>query len=626
MSWITVIFSTVASSYLTTALIYAFIWWRQRDAWAHLLFALAALAATAFVWCDLAEMRAVSPAQFAAAMQWAQLSLWVVILALAGFVRLYFRAGRLWLLWTVCVLRTLSLFLSFLTDRYLHYQEITNVHPISFLGESVSIAQGVPNPWMIVGQLSLLAMLVFVADAALTVWRRGDRRVAVIVGGSIVLCLLAGDGQTLLICGGYVAWPLTPSLFYLGIIAAMGYEVGDAALRAVRLARDLRARDQQMTMAAEAAKMGFWSRDFAREDFWASDHWRALFGFTSTETLYFDNFLQRLDPGDREATRQALDKAYQGDGSYQAEHRLVLSDGQVRWLACQGRLEFNSDRQPLRLQGVSLDITRRKLAELEAQAHRNEAAHLLRAASLGELSSALAHELKQPLAAILSNAQAAQLYLNRDNLDLDEVRDILADIVADDKRAGDVIDRLHVLMKKGDLQPQPLEPNQLIRDVLTFMNHELTGRSVRVVTEFAAGLPSIRGDRVQLQQVLINLILNAEDAMSRPRNNDRTLTLRSGLLGDGIVQISVADTGNGIPPGGEETIFESYYTTKPQGLGLGLSLSRSILNAHGGRLWAENQASGGAVFHCAIPEWTGACGSTQLKNTSPHASNIPISA
>src|SRR5271170_1885493 len=118
MSWITVIFSTVASSYLTTALIYAFIWWRQRDAWAHLLFALAALAAAAFVWCDLAEMRAESPAQFASAMGWAQVSLWVVILALAGFVRLYFRAGRLWLLWTVCVLRTLSLCLTILTDRY----------------------------------------------------------------------------------------------------------------------------------------------------------------------------------------------------------------------------------------------------------------------------------------------------------------------------------------------------------------------------------------------------------------------------------------------------------------------------------------------------------------------------
>jgi two-component system sensor kinase FixL len=264
---------------------------------------------------------------------------------------------------------------------------------------------------------------------------------------------------------------------------------------------------------------------------------------------------------------------------------------------------LNSENQPARLLGVSLDITQRKLAQLEAQAHRNEAAHLLRAASLGELSSALAHELKQPLSAILSNAQAGQLFLARGNIDLDEIRDILRDIVEDDQRASDVIDRLRALMKKGQFQPQPLAANELIRDVLRLMNHDLTGRAVRVVTDLTPDLPCIRGDRVQLQQVLINLILNAEDAMSQPAQTRRTLTVRSGRVEDRVIRISVADTGSGIPSGDEEAIFESYHTTKPEGLGLGLSLSRSIVHAHGGHLWAENQASGGAAFHCTIPEW-----------------------
>ncbi len=388
-------------------------------------------------------------------------------------------------------------------------------------------------------------------------------------------------------------------------------EPDDALRVAVELDRDLRARDQLISLAAEAANMGFWFRDFAREDFWASDRWRALFGFTGSETLNVDKFLQRLHPNDRESTRQALEDAYQGDGSYQTEHRVLLPDGQVRWLACHGRLELNGDDQPLRLQGVSLDITRRKLAELEAQAHRNEAAHLLRVASLGELSSALAHELKQPLTAILSNAQAAQLLLARDNIDLQQVRDILSDIVADDERASDVIDRLHVLIKKREIQPQPLDANQLIRDVLILMNQELTGRSVRVVTELTAGVLSIRGDRVQLQQVLINLILNAVDSMSQPAEDDSALTLRSRRMAGNVIQISVADTGHGIPPGDEEAIFESYYTTKPGGLGLGLSLSRSILIAHGGHLRAENQGSSGATFHCTIPEWNGDCANAQ---------------
>lgn len=602
MNWVTVVSSMTASTYLTTALICVFLGWRQRGTWAHFLFGLAALAAAALVWCDLAAMLADSPAQFASALRWAHLADWVIIVALAGFVRLYFRAGRTWLLWTVCGLLTVALLLNFSTGQNLSYREISGLGHIAFLGEPVDIANGVPNPWMLAGLLGLLALVVFVVDAALVVWRRGDRRLAILVGGSIVFFVLASGTEAVLIIWSNVRWPLTPSLFYLGVVAAMAYEAGSEALRSIQVDRELQVRDQQLALAAEAAGMGFWHCDYAREDFSASNQWRALFGFTSSETLYIDNFLQRLDPSDRELTLQALDNAYKGDGSYQVEHRILLPDGQIRWISCQGRLELNSERQPARLQGVSLDITRRKLAELEVHTQRSEVAHLLRTASLGELSSALAHELRQPLAAILSNAQAAQRFLARDNLPLQEVREILDDIVADDKRAADVIDRLHVLMKKGKFQPEPLAADELIRDVVRLMHHELMSRSVRVVTDLTPGLPPIRGDRVQLQQVLINLILNAEDAMSQPFKHDRTLTLRSDRMAESVIRISVADTGTGIPPGGEERIFESYYTTKPQGLGLGLSLGRSILIEHGGRLWAENLASGGAVFHLTIPE------------------------
>ncbi|MGO9801617.1 MAG: sensor histidine kinase, partial [Candidatus Binatus sp.] len=152
--------------------------------------------------------------------------------------------------------------------------------------------------------------------------------------------------------------------------------------------------------------------------------------------------------------------------------------------------------------------------------------------------------------------------------------------------------------------------------VLQLMNHELAGRSVRVVTELAAGVLSIRGDRVQLQQVLLNLILNAVDSMAQSKKNERMLTLRSRRMEGNVIQISVTDTGHGIPPGDEETIFASYYTTKPGGLGLGLSLSRSILIAHGGHLRAENQGSGGATFHCTIPEWRDGCANAQSQDPS----------
>jgi two-component system, LuxR family, sensor kinase FixL len=226
-------------------------------------------------------------------------------------------------------------------------------------------------------------------------------------------------------------------------------------------------------------------------------------------------------------------------------------------------------------------------------------------ASLAELSSSLANELKQPLTAILSNAQAAQLLLARGTYEVEEIKDILSDIVASESDANKTIDRMSALLKKGEYKPQLLDANELVQEALLMMNHDLNARAVTVVTELAAGLPSIRGDRLHLQQVLINLILNAADAMSQPADNSRTLTLRSRQVDGNGVRISVADTGGGIAPGSEEKIFEPYHTTKPQGVGLGLSLSRSIVFDHGGRLWAENQIWGGATFHFMLPEWKG---------------------
>jgi two-component system sensor kinase FixL len=603
MNWVTVILSMSAAAFLMTALTSSFIWWRQRKAWDHLLFALAALGAAVVVGCDVAEIHAASPAEYALCVRCSQVAVWVLILSLAGFLRLYLRAGRWWLLWTVVALRTLTLSLNFLTGKNLNYRDISSLQHITFLGQSVAVAHGAPNPWMLVGQSSLLALLIFVIDAAISVWRRGERRRAVIVGGSVVFFVVAGNAQVALVVWGHVQWPLTPGLFYLGVVAAMAYELGGEAVRAVQLGRDLRTRDEQMTLAAEAADLGFWVHETTKEEFWGSDHWRALFGYTQSEPLYMSNFIGRLYPDDRESTLRAIEDAERGDGHYQMEHRVLLPDGQVRWFSCLGRVELNRHGQPARMQGVSIDITRRKQAELEAQTHRNDVAHLLRVASLGELSSALAHELKQPLSAILSNAQTAELSLARGIVDLGTIREILQDIVKDDERASEVIDRLHSLLKKNEFQSRQLEANKLIEEVLKLMNHHLTACAVHVVTELGSNLPPIRGDRVQLQQVLINLILNAGDAMSQSVRKPRTLTVRSSPAASDV-QICVEDTGDGIPSGREEVIFEPYHTTKPQGLGLGLSLSRAIVAAHGGRMWAENHAAGGAAFHLTVPGWT----------------------
>lgn len=247
-----------------------------------------------------------------------------------------------------------------------------------------------------------------------------------------------------------------------------------------------------------------------------------------------------------------------------------------------------------------IDITERRQIESEAAAAHDELAHLSRVAMLGELSGSLAHELNQPLAAILSNAQAAQRVLGHGTENVAEVREILKDIVEDDKRAGEVIRRLRVLLKKEDVELHSLDINEIVLDVLRLMRSDLLNRIVTASTGLASDLPAVRGDRIQLQQVLLNLVINACDAMIGSPARDRQLDVRT-LLVDGHVEVCVADHGKGIPPEDLERIFQPFVTTKLHGIGLGLAVCRTIVNAHAGRIWATNNGTRGATVHFALP-------------------------
>src|SRR5208282_4136910 len=312
-------------------------------------------------------MRAETPGAFAMALRWTHVPAWVLILSLVGFVRLYLRAGRLWPAWTVCGLRTLSLILNFVCTPNLNYREITALQHVSFLGDTVAVAEGVPNPWMLVGNLSLLLLVIFVADAAITVWQRGDRRQALLVGGSIVFWAVAGSGQAILALWGIIHAPITTSLFYMGIVAAMGYELSQDVLRAARLSDDLRESQQRMALATHAANLGIWVRDLVRNEVWATDKWRELLGFAKSERIDLHGFLQKLYPEDREAVSQTLAKALGSDGGYEMEYRVVLPDGRMRWIASRGRIECDAAGKPVLARGASLDITTRKQAEEAAR-------------------------------------------------------------------------------------------------------------------------------------------------------------------------------------------------------------------------------------------------------------------
>ena len=368
MSWVTIIWAMIASACLVLALVHVLVWWQRREARDNLLFALTAVATAAFAG-ELWMMRAQTPEAFGIAMRWTHVPARVLILSLVGFVRLYLRARRLWLAWMVCGLRTLSLILNFVCTPNLNYREITGLLHVSFLGETVAVAEGAPNPWMLIGQLSLLLLVIFVADTAITVWQRGDRRQALLVGGSIVFLAVAGSVQAILALWGIIHAPITASLFYMGIVAAMGYELSQDVLRAARLLDELRESQQRMDLAAHAANLGIWVRDLVRNENWATDEWRALLGFAKSERIDLNGFLQKLHPEDREAVSQTFAKALDNKDGYETEYRVVLPDGRIRWIASRGRVKFNGAGKPVLMRGASLDITKRKQAE--------EAAHNL---------------------------------------------------------------------------------------------------------------------------------------------------------------------------------------------------------------------------------------------------------
>jgi PAS domain S-box-containing protein len=308
-----------------------------------------------------------------------------------------------------------------------------------------------------------------------------------------------------------------------------------------------------------------------------------------------------LPPWLADAHQRAFERARATDEPERLEYSLEVRHERRFYEACIVR----SDSE--RLLSIVRDITDRKRAELDAVAQRQELAHLNRVLMLAEQSGALAHELSQPLAAILSNAQAARRLLDHSSLDLDELRATLDDVIRNDKRAGAVIHRLRELLKKSNAVLQPLDLNEVTREVLDLTHSDLLLRRMPITTALSPGIPPVLGDRVQLQQVILNLVFNACDAMSTVEPAERELALTTDA-DDEFVQIAIADRGAGIPEGQLDAVFEPFVTHRPQGLGLGLTISRSIVLAHRGRIQAENNADRGATFRCFLPVANGQLG------------------
>ena len=546
------VWSTVASACLTLAIVHLIIWLRQTSQRAHLLFSMTAVAVAAIAACELLAMHAQTSEQLGRILWWGHILVFFAVVSIVGFVRLHLHAGRPWLGYTVCVVRLLAMIINISSVPNLNHKETTGLRHLKIGGETISVAEGVSNPWCKVGELSALLPLIFVADASITVWRRGnraERRRAVVVGGSMTFFILAAAGHSDLVNAGLIQSPYLISLPFLAIAAAMGYELSSEVVRAAYLERDLEASeaalresDARFRIMADTAPVMVWMSGADMLCNFFNKQWLEFTGRTMEEELG-NGWSQGVHAEDLPHCLETYTSSFKARQPFTIEYRLRRADGEYRWILDNGVPRYTQEREFSGYIGSCIDITERIRAEEQLRLLRQELFHMARVSSMGELTSVLAHELSQPLMTILINAQAAQRLIDSGEAGMDEIGEILADIVVDDQRAAEVIRHLRGLLKRGELELEPLDINALIRGVERIIRSDVILNKVSVTLELATNLPEVLGGRIELQQVILNLMMNAIDAVRLVRAGARQITVRSKRVDAQTVCVAVEDSG-----------------------------------------------------------------------------------
>ena len=332
---------------------------------------------------------------------------------------------------------------------------------------------------------------------------------------------------------------------------------------------------------------------------WSDETFR-IFELDRATAPTVEAIIQRTHPEDRERVHEFIERASRGGGDWDVEHRLLMPDGAVKSLHVVVHA-VRDEAGVLSFVGAVMDVTAAKRAEEAVQAAQAELAHVARMTTLGELTAWIAHEVNQPLAGIVTNGTACLQWLGQKTPALDEARSAVEDMISDAQRAGDVILEIRALSRKTAPKRAPLDINELIQGVVRLVTREAQAHGASVRLELAPALPAVVGDRVQLQQVVINLVINAIQAMASVTARPRELSIRSRQNEAGHVLIEVADSGHGIGSTNADQLFKAFFTTKPAGMGMGLSICRSIIEAHGGNVWASDNTPSGAVFHFTLP-------------------------
>ena len=444
--------------------------------------------------------------------------------------------------------------------------------------------------------------LVYVVDTAIAAWRLGDRRRGLMMGGVMSLGIMVAAGQAALLVWGVLPMPYFLSLVFVSMVLVMGYELSRDLLRAAQLAVQLQTSEAEFRSLFELSAVGAAQADPGTGRLTrVNKRFCEITGYSADE-LHRMTYRDLTHPEDVAIDAARIQAVMEGQaGTWESEKRYIRKDKSVVWVSVTGTMIRDKNGLPYCMLATILDLTRRRQAEEVAAEQRRELAHVNRVSTMGELAASLAHELKQPLTGILGNAQAGELLLEHTAPDTVQLKEVLADVISDTRRASEIIDQMRNFLRKRETPRQPVEVNIIVEEVLRILRSEAVIREIRLSTELEAKLPPVTGDRIQLQQVLINVIANAQQAMARANSSIRELIIRTTQGEGGRILITVDDSGPGFEPGTLDRIFQPFFTTRPDGIGMGLAICMSIIEAHCGRISVENRPQGGGRVRIELP-------------------------
>ena len=586
-----------AAACLTLAAFYGAVWCKQRENRVYIVFSCSAVAAAAISAFELWMINARTVEHYELLVRWVHLPTWVLTVSFVAFVRLYLHAGRAWLAWSIYVLRTLVLILNFIFPVSINFKAITDIRHFSWAGEIVSVPVGIPNPWGLLSHVSLLLLLVFCVDAAITVWRRGDRRRALLVGGSMIFGAILAWHVPLVIWG-IIDVPFFLGFTYTGIVAAMGYELSSDMARAARLTRELEISEKRFNLAADSAKLGMWEWDLEKDEIWVTPTRRAQLGFSASGKITFEELISRWHEDDRDKVRQAVNEAIQRGKDYQAEFRMVRADDSVHWVCARGRVQVDEHGKPKRLTGISLDITARKEAEVLAQQQRSELERLRRQkTAFLEREVAERARLEREVIESCAREQRRIAYELHDGVGQQLVSVALSaklleeqlrpDQPAEAGKASAIVQLANEAARQVRLTARSLEGADGVGDLKTALESLAVSisqncRVKSVVKANGASLPVSAPVSAQLYRIAQEAVRNAiEHGAARE-------VLIQLTFGNRDMVLTVQDDGEG-------------FNTKTNGHGMGLRIMRYRAQCIGGSCEVHAGPTQGTIVHCRVP-------------------------